>query len=98
MGLSFILLSTSDSMLEPQFCPQTLAHLSDWVGFFPGFPFPALWRFLFRDQASEEDWENRGFLGPAQWDRLTEAFESDFAECDMVLFGTPTPLVFLSQR
>lgn len=36
VGLSFILLSTSDSMLEPQFCPQTLAHLSDWVGFFRG--------------------------------------------------------------
>ena len=66
---------------------------------FPGFPlYPPAAFFVYRDQASEEEWEDRLFMGPAQWDRVTEAFESDFADCDMVLFGTPTPLVFLSQR
>ena len=37
-------------------------------------------------------------MGPAQWQRVEQAFENDFADCDMVLFGTPTPLVFLSQK
>lgn len=44
------------------------------------------------------EWEDRKFMGPAQWNRITDAFENDFASCDMVLFGTPTPLVFLSQK
>eukprot|EP00904_Undaria_pinnatifida_P006858 jgi/Undpi1/3301/HiC_scaffold_15.g06675.m1 len=81
---------------DPSLKPYYAFKLSPRVGFF--MTENRVERSLHRDQASEEDWENRGFLGPAQWDRLTEAFESDFAECDMVLFGTPTPLVFLSQR
>lgn len=51
-----------------------------------------------RDQGTEATWRDQSFLGPSQWDRLTQAFEVDFAECDLVLFGAPTPLVFLSQK
>lgn len=50
-----------------------------------------------RAQGTKSSWENRGFMGPAQWERVTEAFENDFDSCDVVMFGTPTPLVFLSQ-
>lgn len=46
---------------------------------------------------TEEDWKDCGFLGPAQWARVKQAFEVDFADCDTVLFGAPTPLVFISQ-
>lgn len=36
-------------------------------------------------------------MGPDQWDRIKEAFSADFDECQTVFFGTPTPLVFISQ-
>lgn len=51
-----------------------------------------------RDQGTEATWRDQSFLGPSQWDRLRQAFEVDFAECDLVLFGAPTPLVFISQK
>lgn len=51
-----------------------------------------------RAQGTKATWQDKGFMGPAQWQRIEQAFERDFADCDMVLFGTPTPLVFLSQK
>ncbi|CAM9155057.1 unnamed protein product, partial [Hapterophycus canaliculatus] len=47
------------------------------------------------DPASK--WEDKQFMGPAQWNRITEAFSTDFFECETIFFGTPTPLVFISQ-
>lgn len=51
----------------------------------------------YEDGTSEADWKDRDFLGPKQWQRLEHAFRRDFAECETVLFGAPTPLVFISQ-
>lgn len=51
----------------------------------------------YEDGVSEADWKDRDFLGPKQWARLEQAFSTDFADCDTVLFGAPTPLVFISQ-
>lgn len=52
---------------------------------------------LDRSEGTEEEWKHRDFLGPRQWARLTEALEKDFADCDTVLLGVPTPLVLISQ-
>ncbi|CAM9546491.1 unnamed protein product [Ascophyllum nodosum] len=54
-------------------------------------------RSLHRKNGSEAEWKDREFLGPSQWNRLTEAFSTDFKECETVLLGTPTPLVLISQ-
>lgn len=54
-------------------------------------------RYLVSREGSPESWKDRDFLGPAQWARLQEAFRVDFKDCDTVLFGAPTPLVFMSQ-
>ncbi|CAN0049106.1 unnamed protein product, partial [Ectocarpus fasciculatus] len=51
----------------------------------------------YEDGTSEADWKDREFLGPKQWTRLEQAFRTDFADCETVLFGAPTPLVFISQ-
>lgn len=53
--------------------------------------------FRYEDGVSEADWKDRDFLGPKQWARLEQAFSTDFADCETVLFGAPTPLVFISQ-
>lgn len=77
---------------------QSIRHCS------PVFKFRAFVAMFFdiltenRAQGTKATWEDRGFMGPAQWQRVEQAFERDFADCDMVLFGTPTPLVFLSQK
>lgn len=61
-------------------------------------PYPQNASVGYRDRADrpEEDWKDRGFMGPTQWDRLTEAFSTDFAECETVLLITPTPLILVS--
>ncbi|CAN0062357.1 unnamed protein product [Ectocarpus sp. 6 AP-2014] len=51
----------------------------------------------YEDGTSEAEWKDREFLGPKQWTRLEQAFRTDFADCETVLFGAPTPLVFISQ-
>ena len=50
-----------------------------------------------RTEGSEEEWKDRDQMGPRQWDRMTEAFNTDFKDCETVLLGTPTPLVLISQ-
>ncbi|CBJ29947.1 conserved unknown protein [Ectocarpus siliculosus] len=75
--------------------PYYACKLSPRVGFF--MTDNRVERSLHRAQGTKSSWENRAFMGPAQWDRVTEAFENDFDSCDVVMFGTPTPLVFLSQ-
>lgn len=52
---------------------------------------------LNRSEGTAEEWKDRDFLGPRQWARLTEALGKDFADCDTLLFGVPTPLVLISQ-
>ncbi|CAM9546634.1 unnamed protein product [Ascophyllum nodosum] len=54
-------------------------------------------RSLHRTEGSEEEWKDRDQMGPRQWDRMTEAFNTDFKDCETVLLGTPTPLVLISQ-
>lgn len=51
----------------------------------------------YEGDVSEAAWKDRDFLGPKQWTRLEQAFSTDFADCETVLFGAPTPLVFISQ-
>ncbi|CAM9753697.1 unnamed protein product [Scytosiphon promiscuus] len=81
---------------DPSIKPYYAFKLSPRVGFF--MTDNRVERSLHKAQGSIASWEDRNFMGPAQWDRITDAFENDFASCDMVLFGTPTPLVFLSQK
>ena len=50
-----------------------------------------------RSQAAESEWTDKQFMGPDQWACVKKSFATDFADCDTVLFGTPTPLVFISQ-
>ncbi|CAN0069108.1 unnamed protein product [Ectocarpus sp. 4 AP-2014] len=51
----------------------------------------------YEDGNSEAEWKDREFLGPKQWTRMEQAFRTDFSDCETVLFGAPTPLVFISQ-
>ncbi|CAM9357442.1 unnamed protein product, partial [Hapterophycus canaliculatus] len=81
---------------DPSIKPFYACKLSPRVGFF--MTDNRVERSLHKAQGSLGSWNDRSFMGPSQWDRVTEAFENDFASCDLVLFGTPTPLVFLSQK
>ncbi|CBN74005.1 conserved unknown protein [Ectocarpus siliculosus] len=69
--------------------------LSPKVGFF--MTDNRIERTLHRQDRPDAEWVDREFMGPDQWDRIKEAFSADFAECQTVFFGTPTPLVFISQ-
>eukprot|EP00903_Cladosiphon_okamuranus_P019239 g17692.t1 len=81
---------------DPSIKPYYAFKLSDRVGFF--MTDNRVERSLHKAQGTKATWEDRGFMGPAQWQRVEEAFQNDLADCDMVLFGTPTPLVFLSNK
>ncbi|CAM9695429.1 unnamed protein product [Pylaiella littoralis] len=81
---------------DPNIEPFYSCKLSNGVGFF--MTDNRVERSLHRAQGTVAAWEDRNFMGPSQWERITEAFESDFADCRLVLFGTPTPLVFISQK
>ncbi|CAN0157752.1 unnamed protein product, partial [Ectocarpus sp. 8 AP-2014] len=69
--------------------------LSPKIGFF--MTDNRIERTLHRQDRPDAEWVDREFMGPDQWDRIKEAFSADFAECQTVFFGTPTPLVFISQ-
>eukprot|EP00903_Cladosiphon_okamuranus_P015430 g14252.t1 len=84
-------IDVTDSSLKPYYAWK----LSPKVGFFMTDNRVA--RTIHRHERPIEEWRDRDFMGPAQWDRVKKAFSSDFAECETVFFGTPTPLVFISQ-
>ncbi|CAN0064472.1 unnamed protein product [Scytosiphon promiscuus] len=77
--------------------PYYAFRLSRKVGFFMTDNRVERSLHRYENGTSEADWKDREFLGPKQWARLEHAFRSDFAECETVLFGVPTPLVFISQ-
>eukprot|EP00903_Cladosiphon_okamuranus_P015421 g14244.t1 len=72
-------------------------RLSSKVGFFMTDNRVERSLHRYEDGVTEADWKDREFLGPKQWARLEQAFSTDFADCETVLFGAPTPLVFISQ-
>eukprot|EP00904_Undaria_pinnatifida_P002914 jgi/Undpi1/12623/HiC_scaffold_6.g02291.m1 len=75
--------------------PYYAFRLSPKVGFF--MTDNRIERSIHRLEGTDEEWKNQDFLGPRQWERLKQAFAKDFAGCETVLFGAPTPLVFISQ-
>eukprot|EP00904_Undaria_pinnatifida_P002908 jgi/Undpi1/12618/HiC_scaffold_6.g02287.m1 len=84
-------LDVTDVSLKPYYAFK----LSPKIGFF--MTDNRVERTLHRAQAAESEWTDKQFMGPDQWACIAKSFATDFADCDTVLFGTPTPLVFISQ-